>query len=257
MEAVMSDVIPINERARQRMAAREARRAATEKNGNVLPISPPLTISPTAPRLSLARVALIASGLALGAVGLAINAEFARSLGATEWAGWLFLAVGVASDVAAFVLPTLCVGLWRQHRWRAVAGAGLWSVTFGFALIASVGFASLNITDAGIERAGRSTPAIEDARLALADAKAARDRECIRVRRPMCQRREDEVLARQDALAAERRAVVADPQTEGAARLVAWATGVRPAPEALAGLRLALLTLLPQIGGLLLAVARR
>jgi hypothetical protein len=245
----MSDVIPINERARQRLVAREARRTATKKIGNTLPISQS--------KLSATRIALMGSGLALGAVGLAINADFARSLGSTEWAGWLFLAVGVASDVAAFVLPTFATSLWRQHRLAAGAAWALWSVTFGFALIASVGFASLNITDATIERSARSTPGIEDARLALADAKLARDRECIRVRRPMCQRREDEVLARQDALAAERRAVVADPQAEGAARLVAWATGVRPAPEALAGLRLALLTLLPQIGGLLIAVARR
>jgi hypothetical protein len=242
----MSDVIPINERARQRL---ERRRTAAKKNGNVLPISQP--------KVSAARIALMGSAFALAGTGLAINAHFARSLGASDFAGWLFLAIGVASDIAAFVLPSFATGLWRQHRLAALAGWALWAVTFAFALIASVGFASLNIADTAIERAGRSTPAIEDAQLALADAKLARDRECIRIRRPMCQRREDEVVDRQRQLDAARSAIVADPQSEGAAKLVAWLTGTEPSSAWLSGLRLALLTLLPQIGGLLLAVARR
>jgi hypothetical protein len=223
----------------------------------VAPLAPKLTSDAPKAGAGYLRLTLMTSGLALGATGLAINADFARSLGSTEWAGWLFLAIGVASDVAAFVLPSFATGLWRQHRLAAAAGWALWAVTFAFALIASVGFASLNIADTAIERAGRSTPAIEDAQLALADAKFARDRECIRIRRPMCQRREDEVLARQDKLDAERRAIVADPQSEGAAKLVVWLTGVPVGSAWLSGLRLALLTLLPQIGGLLLAVARR
>jgi hypothetical protein len=237
----MSDVIPINEQARRRLE----RRQATNQNRSTLRIS-----RPALPK-SLARIALMCSAFALAATGLAINARFARSLGSTEFAGWLFLAVGVASDIAAFVLPTWALSL---PRWRSAAAWALWTVTFGFALLASVGFASLNIADTALARASRSTPAIVDAQLALADAKLARDRECIRVRRPMCQRREDEVVARQGALDAARRAVVADPQTDGAAKLVAWAFGVAPD---LAMLRLALLTLLPQVGGLMLAVARR
>ena len=123
-------------------------------------------------------------------------------------------------------------------------------------MIASIGFASVNIADTAIERAGRSTPAIEDGQLALADAKLARDRECIRIRRPMCQVREDQVVERQGKLDAERSAVVADPQTDGARRLVRWIS-LGSIDVDVAMLRLALLTLLPQIGGLLLMVARR
>jgi hypothetical protein len=120
-------------------------------------------------------------------------------------------------------------------------------VTFAFALIASVGFASLNIADATIGRASRSISAIEDARLALEDAKLARDRECIRVRRPMCQHREDEVISAQRRLDMEHARVIADPQTDGAVRLVAWLTRGHASVDP-AMLRLALLTLLPQLG---------
>jgi hypothetical protein len=241
----MSDVIPINERARQRLAAREARRTANKKNGNALPI--------LKTKFSATRIALMTTAFALAATGLAINAHFARSLGSTEFAGWLFLAIGVASDVAAFVLPTWALSL---PRWRSMLAWALWSVTFAFALIASVGFASLNITDVAIARASQTTPAIEDARRALEDAKLARDRECIRIRRPMCQHREDEVITAQRRLDAEHAKIVADPQAEGTVRLVAWLTrghlGVDPAM-----VRLVLLTVLPQLGGLLLMVARR
>jgi len=50
----------------------------------------------------------------------------------------------------------------------------------------------------------------------------------------------------------------ADPQTIAAIRLVAWGSGgiLRPAPEDFAMLRLFLLALLPQVGGLLLLVGR-
>jgi hypothetical protein len=237
----MSNVIQLSEEARRKLTARQARRR---------PISSALLIPTPRRRLPIVRLALLSSAFALAATGLAINAHFARSLGSTEFAGWLFLAIGVASDIAAFVLPT-----WALARRSALAWA-LWSVTFAFALIASVGFASLNITDAAIARASKTTPAIEDARRALEDAKLARDRECIRIRRPMCQHREDQVVARQRLLDAEHAKIVADPQAEGAVRLVAWLTrgylGVDPAM-----LRLALLTVLPQLGGLLLMVARR
>jgi hypothetical protein len=50
----------------------------------------------------------------------------------------------------------------------------------------------------------------------------------------------------------------ADPQTDAAIRIVAWATcGIlQPSGDDFAMLRLVLLALLPQIGGILLMVAR-
>ncbi|MGA2293562.1 MAG: hypothetical protein ABSG20_34795 [Bradyrhizobium sp.] len=39
-------------------------------------------------------------------VGITINGWFARSLGSSDVAGWLFLGLGVAADIAALALPS-------------------------------------------------------------------------------------------------------------------------------------------------------
>ena len=77
---------------------------------------------------------------------------------------------------------------------------------------------------------------------------------------PICRQREDAVLERQRQLDAALRAVErgADPQADGAARLLAWASfgRLRPTSDDLAMLRLLMLALLPQTGGMLLLVSR-
>jgi hypothetical protein len=109
-----------------------------------------------------------------------MNGWFARSLGSTDLAGWLFLAVGAAADLVALVVPSTAAQLW-QARQRATAAAAwlIWSMTFVFAVIAGIGFASLNIADVTLARASRVTPAVTTAQDALRDAMASRDRECV------------------------------------------------------------------------------
>ncbi len=58
-------------------------------------------------------VLLMIAAVALSALGIAINGSFARSLGSTDFAGLLFLAVGVAADLAALVLPSTAAGYGR------------------------------------------------------------------------------------------------------------------------------------------------
>ena len=48
------------------------------------------------PSRTISRMLLLAAAIALAGVGIAMNGWFARSLGATEAAGWLFFAVGVS-----------------------------------------------------------------------------------------------------------------------------------------------------------------
>jgi hypothetical protein len=52
---------------------------------------------------------------------------------------------------------------------------------------------------------------------------------------------------------------IADPQTDAAIRIVAWIShgALRPTGDDFAMLRLILIALLPQIGGILLMVGRR
>jgi hypothetical protein len=215
----------------------------------------------TQSRRPVASIVLLVAASALAAAGITINGWFARSLGATETAGWLFLAIGVAADLVALVMPSCATGLWHaRRRPAALVGWGAWAVTFAFAITAGIGSASVNIADVTLARASRVTPAAAVAQAALSDAVSARDRECRGGVGKFCREREAAVIERRQALDTATQAVgqTADPQTDAASRIVAWAThgALQPAGNDFAMLRLVLLALLRQIGGVLLMVGR-
>jgi len=223
----------------------------------LVPTTEPVTPS----RRQLAPVLLSAAALALAGVGIVTNGWFARSLGSSDIAGWLFMAIGVAADLVALVMPSCAAGLWQAgQRVTALVGWGVWAMTFVFAVTAGIGFASLNIADVTLSRASRATPAVQTAQAALNDAMAARDRECKGGVGKFCREREAAVNDRRQALDAAMRSVEtsADPQTEAAVRIVAWVSRglLQPSGNDFAMLRLVLLALLPQIGGILLMVGR-
>src|SRR5262245_14579545 len=189
---------------------------------NRVTVLPPIGHPRLTPLQWLASATLAMAALGLAAVGVAVNGWFAHSLGSTEVAARLFLAIGVGADVAGLMLPCAAVRAWRsRHRGAASVAWACWLLTFVFAISAGVGFASVNIADTTLARVGKSTPAIEAAQRALDDAKAARDRECIKVG-AICRTREDMVVERQRALDLAMRATdsTADPQTDAATRLV-------------------------------------
>ncbi|WGS20196.1 MULTISPECIES: hypothetical protein [unclassified Bradyrhizobium] len=212
-------------------------------------------------RRSITSYCLTAAALALAGVGLVMNGWFARTLGSTDLAGWTFLASGMANDVVALTVPAAAARLWlaRQRVTAAVAWL-VWSASFIFALISSLGFASVNIADTAMARASRVTPAVTIAQNALRDAVTSRDRECAGGVGRFCREREQTVIERQRALDAAVGSVerAVDPQTEAASKIVAWlsAGNANPTATDFAMLRLLLLSLLPQIGGLLLMIGR-
>jgi hypothetical protein len=227
----------------------------------------PVTPSPTvesrgvAPPHRVASILLAAAAFALAGVGVTTNGWFARSLGSSDTAGWLFLAIGVATDLAALVLPSCAAALWHsRQRATSVAGWAVWAMTFAFAVTAGIGFASVNITDVTAARAAHVTPAVTAAQSALSDAMSARDRECERGVGKFCREREATVAERRQILDTAMASVgqTADPQNDAAIKLVAWVTRgvVRPSGDDFAMLRLVLLAMLPQIGGILLMVSR-
>lgn len=227
----------------------------------VTPVTLPVTPRVT-PSRSMAPTILTVAAFGLAAVGITMNGWFARSLGSSDIAGWLFLAIGVAADATALALPACAAQLWgARQRGAALAGWLVWAMTFAFAVTAGIGFASTNISDVTLQRASRVTPAVETARADLADAMASRDRECVGGVGKICRQREDAVAARRQALDAAMRTVeqTADPQTEAAMRIVTWLSGglLRPTSDDFAMLRLTLLAILPQIGGVLLMLSRR
>lgn len=209
----------------------------------------------------IAAILLVAAALALAGVGITTNGWFARSLGSSDTAGWLFLAIGVAADLVALVMPSCAAALWQaRQRSTSLAGWAVWAMTFVFAVTAGIGFASVNITDVAAARAARVTPAVATAQSALSDAMSARDRECLNGVGKFCRERETTVAERRQILDTALASVehTADPQTDAAIKLVAWVTHgvVQPSRDDFAMLRLILLALLPQIGGILLMVSR-
>lgn len=227
------------------------------------PVTSPVT-RPIAVPVAASRVApwlLTVAAFGLAAVGVTMNGWFARSLGSSDIAGWLFLAIGVAADMVALAVPSCAARLWEaRQRLTAALSWGIWSMTFAFALTAGIGFASVNLTDVTLARAARVTPAVETARADLADAMASRDRECKGGVGKVCREREQTVIDRRAGLDAAMRTVEksADPQTEAASRMVAWLTRglFQPSGDDFGMLRLMLLAILPQIGGVLLMIAR-
>jgi hypothetical protein len=225
-------------------------------------VTPPQLAEPVkASRRQTAPALLSTAAVALAAVGMIINGSFARSLGSSEIAGWLFLAIGVAADLVALVMPSCASRLWQaRQRTTALIGWAIWIMTFMFAVTAGIGFASTNISDVALARASRITPAVLTAQVELTDAMAARDRECKSGVGRYCRDREAAVSERRQILDTAMATVgrTADPQTEAAIKLVTWVSlgALRPAADDFTMLRLALLALLPQIGGILLMVGR-
>jgi hypothetical protein len=231
-----------------------------------VPVQMPEPVIPARRQVASARhfvapLLLSVAALALAGVGITMNGLFARSLGSSDTAGWLFLAVGVAADLVALVMPSCAAALWQAgQRATSLVGWGVWAMTFVFAVTAGIGFASVNIADVTLLRASRTTPAVQTAQAVLDDAIAARDRECKGGVGKFCREREATVNDRRQALDAAMHSVekTADPQTDAAVRIVAWVSrgALQPTGNDFAMLRLVLLALLPQIGGILLMVGR-
>src|SRR5258706_4865768 len=129
-----------------------------------------------APSRSISTILLRAAAVTLAAVGLAMNGWFARSLGSSDAAGWLFLAIGVAADLVALVVPSCAARPWQaRHRATSFAGWAVWAMTFVFAVTAGVGFATTNIVDVSLWHSSRAAPAASFSQSALSCTMSAPD----------------------------------------------------------------------------------
>jgi hypothetical protein len=150
--------------------------------------------------------------------------------------------------------------LWQAGKQVTGAAAWLvWLIASVFAFTGSIGFSSINVADVTLARASRATPAVTTARAALDDAMTARNRECAGGVGRFCHERERAVTDRHRALDAALSSVeqASAPQTDAAIKIVAWISAgkLKPTAEDFNMLRLVLLALLPQLGGVLLMPA--
>ena len=100
-----------------------------------------------------------------------------------------------------------------------------------FAFLNNTGFTSVNLSDTANARAERSTPALEEAKRNLEDAKRARDNSCVDKNGkpaigPVCTQNTNTVDERQKRVDAIRDRITADanPQSAKTASLIRWAT---------------------------------
>lgn len=218
------------------------------------------TVTVTAPKRSKESLLLTAVAFGLTGTGICMNGWFSGSLGSTSFSGLVFLAIGICCDVAAFALPSRSARLWQSNRWTALTGWAVWFAIAIFVVMNAIGFTGTNIADVTLARADRVTPAVTLALTSLEDARGARDRECKSGIGKFCREREAAVIERQAKLDVEKRAVAetGDPQTEAATHMVAWASRgmLNPSRDDAAMLRLVLMALLSQAGGILLMIGR-
>jgi hypothetical protein len=86
--------------------------------------------------------------------GVRLNAWYGGTLGKTSEAQELFAGGSVCVDLLAILLPDRMVAFWVERRFGlATVALLMWLVTVGMAVLASAGFAGVNIADTSAARA--------------------------------------------------------------------------------------------------------
>jgi hypothetical protein len=203
--------------------------------------------------------ALVAIAYGFFALGIGINVWNAMT-GGTLTDVALPAALGVLAEAVVFFLPawalTLPIG-------RQLLAWGLFAFISIFALTNSLRMASIIAADQATARADRQTEGVQTADHALEMARAKRDEACGRGlgKTVACKTRQAEVtkLEANQTQAAAKVAAQAKPESADFAKLVAWVSrgAIQPGTDDFTNLWLLFRTLLPQIGGLVLMLARK
>jgi hypothetical protein len=209
------------------------------------------------PRYASIPLAVIAYGFFL--LGVSINVWNAWTGGPI--ANTLLPALmGVLAESVMFFLPERTISLpliGKVLAWVFLAFVAT------FALTNSLRMASIVSADQAAARADRQTEGVRTADQALEAARARRDEACGRGlgKTVACGSRQAEVakLEAKQTQAINKVAAQAKPESADFARLVAWGSGgrLRPGADDFDMLWLLFRTLLPQLGGLVLMLARR
>jgi len=198
--------------------------------------------------------------LAVAGVGLWVDVSFLAGFGRDSASGQAFGTLGFAVDIATLILPSVGFALWKARRYALSAIlCPVYSISVLMTLLASIGFASVNIGQTVSERsatinvrtrieqtitrlgAERARPFIPTSKIAVDAAQAGVAAEC-KKRGDFCRAREadlakalanealteraDKVDAELAAAEAELKTLpafgVADAQASGLSSLVTW-----------------------------------
>lgn len=194
---------------------------------------------------------------------------FGLGVGINIWNAWsggsladvaLPATMGILAEAVMFFLPAWAMTLSPV---RQVIALVLLVFVSAFALTNSLRMASIIAADQATARADRRTEGVQTADKALEAARARRDEACGRGlgKTFACQARQTEVLRLE---AKQSQAVIkvasqARPESGDFAKLVSWISrgAIQPGADDFAMLWLLFRTFLPQVGGIVLMLARR
>ncbi len=227
------------------------------------PVRLPVVFKPQIPKIEKRErhFVLVTLAYCLGVIGIGVNGWFAYSRGVSEIDRVLMCSLGFIAEAIMFYLPAQATNHFRNQNYGwFIFGSVVYVFLFAFALTNSLGFASINLHDIATARAERITPALSDAQRRLDTLTASRAAECLK-RGDRCRQLEKDEQTALESLreARERVSDSSDPQVTSASKLVSWLSLGRynPTGDDFAMLRLLLLTLLPQLGGLVLMLSQK
>jgi hypothetical protein len=156
---------------------------------------------------TLIGLTLIGAALYVAYTSMRANAWLGYAMSVDDNAGQIFASRTVTAEVIALLLPTIAKLYVQMGDRRSALLSWLMAIVVSAVVFfAASGFVLTNVGDKTVirEQAMAKTPAVEVAQRALDDAKAARDRECMKAGRPAvgpeCRKREATVTTRQDEL---------------------------------------------------------
>jgi hypothetical protein len=206
--------------------------------------------------------ALTLVAYALFALGVGIVYWGARTTLSGDWLDMAIpIAISVTVEAALFFLPARFVDS-RVQPMRRLAALGIFGFFLTFAAMNALKVASLTIADQGAARGDRQTVGTQAADRRLDAARAERDRSCRagQGRSQACRSAQDDVAKLERAQTTASAVVQAGARPENAdfSAMVSWVTrgALQPGARDFDMLMLLLRTLLPLLGGVVLAVAR-
>jgi hypothetical protein len=206
--------------------------------------------------------ALTLVAYALFSLGAGIVYWGARSSMSGDWLDMAVpIGISVVVEAALFFLPARFVDS-RVQPMRRLAALAIFGFFLTFAAMNALKVASLTIADQASARGDRQTVGVQTADRRLDTARAERDRACRagQGRSAACKASQDDVAKLEQAQTSATMRVTAQAKPENAdfSALVSWVTrgAVQPGARDFDMVMLLLRTLLPLLGGVVLAVAR-